>query len=79
MLRFLKTDLRWTLLISVLVAFGAWVAGPARYAVWIRMTCRRGGRWVAAQARALLGSGGRRAGRPPESAAGPVAARRAGS
>ena len=52
-LRYLKTDLRWTLLVVVLVAFGAWVAGPGRYAVWIRSTCATGGRWVAAQARAL--------------------------
>ena len=41
-LRFLKTDLRWTLLVAVLVALGAWVAGPARYAVWIRSTVRQG-------------------------------------
>jgi hypothetical protein len=58
-LRFLKADLRWTLLISVLVAFGAWLAGPARYAVWIRKTCASGGRWVAAQARALSSGTGR--------------------
>ena len=49
MLRFLKTDLRWMLLISVLVALGAWLAGPARYAVWIRSTVAKGARWVAAQ------------------------------
>jgi hypothetical protein len=61
-LRFLKSDLRWTLLISVLVAFGAWLAGPARYAVWIRKTCASGGRWVAAQARALSSGTGRAAG-----------------
>ena len=60
MLRFLKTDLRWTLLISVLVALGAWVAGPARYAVWIRSTTARGGRWVGTQARSL-GAGADRA------------------
>jgi hypothetical protein len=60
-LRFLKTDLRWTLLISVLVAFGAWLAGPARYAVWIRRTCASGARWVAAQARALSSGTGRAA------------------
>ena len=64
-LRFLKTDLRWTLLISVLVVLGAWLAGPARYAVWIRRTVATGGRWVATQARALS-SGAGRAG-PPES------------
>ena len=60
-LRFLKTDLRWTLLVFVLVAFGAWVAGPARYAVWIRSTCAKGGRWVGAQARALSSGTGRAA------------------
>ena len=27
------------------------MAGPARYAVWIRRTCASGARWVAAQAR----------------------------
>ena len=61
MLRFLKTDLRWMLLVSVLVALGAWLAGPARYAVWIRTTVAKGGRWVAAQARALTSGAGRAA------------------
>ncbi len=61
-LRFLKTDLRWTLLISVLVALGAWLAGPARYAVWIRRTVATGARWVAAQARQLSSGAGRAAG-----------------
>ena len=60
-LRFLKADLRWTLLISVLVAFGGWLAGPARYAVWIRRTCASGGRWVAAQYRAVTSGAGRAA------------------
>ena len=60
-LRFLKTDLRWTLLISVLVAFGAWLAGPARYAVWIRSTCAKGGRWVAKQSHELSSGAGRAA------------------
>ena len=60
-LRFLKTDLRWTLVISVLVAFAGWLAGPARYAVWIRKTCASGGRWVAAQYRALTSGAGRAA------------------
>jgi len=61
MLRFLKTDLRWMLLVSVLVALGAWLAGPARYAVWIRSTCAKGGRWVATQARELTSGAGRAA------------------
>jgi hypothetical protein len=65
LLRFLKTDLRWTVLISVLVAFGAWLAGPARYAVWIRSTVARGAHWVADQARALsAGTGKAAAGSP---------------
>ena len=60
-LRFLKGNLRWTLLISVLVAFAGWVAGPARYAVWIRKTVAGGARWVAAQYRALKTGAGRAA------------------
>ena len=60
-LRFLKTDLRWTLLIFVLIAFGAWLAGPARYAVWIRSTCAKGGRWVGTQAHELSSGTGRAA------------------
>ena len=61
LLRFLKADLRWMLLASVLVAFGAWVAGPARYAVWIRSTCATGGHWVGGQAHALSSGTGRAA------------------
>ena len=60
-LRFLKTDLRWLLLAAVLVALGAWLAGPARYAVWIRSTCAKGGRWVGAQAHELSSGAGRAA------------------
>jgi hypothetical protein len=59
LLRFLKQDLRWTLLAAVLVAFGAWVAGPAQYAVWIRTKVAAGARWVWAQVRALTSSAGR--------------------
>ena len=58
-LRFLKADLRWALLASVLVAFGAWVAGPARYAVWIRSTAVAGGGWVATQTKELSSGAGR--------------------
>jgi hypothetical protein len=53
LLRFLKQDLRWALLVSLLVALGAWVAGPARYAVWIRTKALAGWRWVVRQAQAL--------------------------
>jgi hypothetical protein len=60
-LRFLKANLRWTVLISVLVAFAGWIAGPARYAVWIRKTCVSGWRWVAAQYRAVTSGAGRAA------------------
>ena len=68
LLRFLKTDLRWTLLVSVLVALGAWLAGPARFAVWIRSTCAKGGRWVATQAHELTAAPGR----PPPVRSGPA-------
>jgi len=61
MLRYLETDLRWMLLIAVLFAFAAWLAGPARYAVWIRSTFAKGGRWVATQARELRAGTGRAA------------------
>ena len=60
-LRYLKTNLRWTLLIAVLVALGCWLAGPARYAVWIRSNCAKGGRWVAGQVRAVTSGAGRAA------------------
>ncbi len=71
LLRFLKTDLRWMLLATVLVALAAWVAGPARYAVWIRSTCAKGARWVAAQAGGVASGAGR-------AAAGSEGARRSG-
>ncbi len=61
LLRLLQRDLRWMLLVSVLFAFGAWLAGPARYAVWIRSTCAKGGRWVGAQAHELTAGAGRAA------------------
>ncbi len=71
LLAYLKTDLRWTVLVAVLVAFVAWVVGPARYAVWIRSTCAKGGRWVVAQ----WGQLGDRTGK---AAAGSPGARRTG-
>ena len=60
-LRFLKADLRWMLLAAVLVALGSWLAGPARYARWIRSTCAKGGRWVAAEAHVLSSGAGKAA------------------
>lgn len=59
LIRFLKADLRWTLLGCVLVALGTWVAGPARYAVWIRTKVAAGARWLVAQGRALTSAAGR--------------------
>ena len=59
LLRFLKQDMRWMLLAAVLVALGAWVAGPARYAVWIRTKTAAGGRWLLAQGRAVTSAAGR--------------------
>jgi len=61
LLRLLQRDLRWMLLISVLFALGAWLAGPARYAVWIRSTSAKGGRWVSTQAHELTAGAGRAA------------------
>ena len=58
MLRFLKTDLRWTLLVAALASLGAWLAGPSRYAVWVRSTSGNGGRWVALQVRGLTSGTG---------------------
>jgi hypothetical protein len=59
LLRFLKDDLRWALLGCVIIALGAWLAGPARYAVWIRTKAAVGGRWVVAQGRAVTSAAGR--------------------
>jgi hypothetical protein len=72
LIRFLKADLRWALLGSVLVALAAWVAGPARYAVWIRTKVAAGARWLWAQVRALTSGAG-------HGVAGSAGARRAGA
>jgi hypothetical protein len=61
LLRFLKADLRWMLLGAVIVAFFAWVFGPARYALWIRRHVAAGARWVSDQAKSLSGGAGRAA------------------
>ncbi len=71
LLRNLKTDFRWMLLVSVLVALVAWVFGPAGWAVAIRSAFARAGRWVAAQVRQLTGKTG-------EAAAGSPGTRRVG-
>jgi hypothetical protein len=61
LLRYLKTNLRWMLLAAIVVAFIAWVFGPARYAVWIRRHVAAGAHWVAEEARSLSGGAGRAA------------------
>jgi hypothetical protein len=71
LLRFLKQDLRWTVLAAFVVALGAWVFGPARYAVWIRTKVAAAGRWMVHQVRALTSGAG-------QGLAGSSAARRTG-
>jgi hypothetical protein len=59
LLRYLKTDFRWMLLVALIVAFLAWVFGPARYAVWIRTHVARSARWLGVQGKSLSGGAGR--------------------
>ena len=59
LLRYLKTDFRWMLLVALIVAFLAWVFGPARYAVWIRTHVTRATLWLGAQGKSLSGGAGR--------------------
>ena len=59
LLRYLKADLRWMVLVAVLVAIAMWLIGPARYAVWVRAHVAQAARWVAAQWRALSSGAGR--------------------
>jgi hypothetical protein len=72
LLRFLKADFRWMLLVALIVALLAWVFGPARWAVGIRTHVTRAARWLGVQGKAL-GAGADRA------AAGSGGARRVGS
>jgi hypothetical protein len=62
LLRFLKTDFRWMLLVALIVAFLAWVFGPARWAVGIRTHVARAGRWLGVQSKSLSAGAGRVAG-----------------
>jgi hypothetical protein len=71
-LRYLKTYLRWTLLIAVVVALASWVAGPGRYAVVVRTSVARAWHWLGDQVR-LLRTGSSRA------AAGSPGSRRVGA
>ena len=61
LLRYLKTDFRWMLLVALIVAFLAWVFGPARYAVWIRTHVTRARSWLGAQGKSLSAGAGRAA------------------
>ena len=61
LLRFLKADFRWMLLVSLIVAFLAWVFGPARWAVGIRAHVVRATRWIGVQSKALRAGAGRAA------------------
>ncbi len=61
LLRFLKADFRWMLLVSLIVAFLAWVFGPARWAVGIRTHVVRATRWIGLQSKALSAGAGRAA------------------
>jgi hypothetical protein len=61
LLRFLKADFRWMLLVSLIVAFLAWVFGPARWAVGIRTHVVRATRWIGVQSKALSAGAGRAA------------------
>lgn len=71
LLRFLKADFRWMLLVALIVAFLAWVFGPARWAVGIRTHVVRATRWVGGQSKTLSAGAGR-------AAAGSDGARRVG-
>jgi hypothetical protein len=59
LLRFLKADFRWMLLVAILVAIAMWLIGPARYAVWVRVHIATAARWVWAQVRGLSSGAGR--------------------
>jgi hypothetical protein len=61
LLRYLKTDFRWMLLVALIVAFLAWVFGPARYAIWIRTHVARAGHWLGVQGKSLGAGAGRAA------------------
>jgi hypothetical protein len=57
-LRYLKSDLRWLLLLAVVGGLVAWLAGPSRYAVWTRSKAVQGGHWVGSGAKVLTGKKG---------------------
>ncbi|HVX22937.1 MAG TPA: hypothetical protein VHB02_16455 [Acidimicrobiales bacterium] len=60
LVRFLKTGLRWVLLVSVIVAVLLWLVGPARWPRWLRAQAARGIRWVGRRAAELGNEDNRR-------------------
>ncbi len=54
MLRMLRADLRWMLLLLVVVAALLWVLGPARYAISTRSHVVAAARWVGRRSAALM-------------------------
>lgn len=57
---------------GALASLGAWLVGPSRYALWVRSTCGKRGRWVALQAHGLTSGSG-------YTVTGPDRSRRAGA
>jgi hypothetical protein len=57
MLRYLRHGLRFELLVVLLIAVALWLAGPSRWARWIRRTVAAGVLWVVHQGRARTAAG----------------------
>jgi hypothetical protein len=53
LIRFLKTGLKWVLLIAAIVAVLLWLVGPARWPRWLRAQFVRGIRWTGRRAAEL--------------------------
>jgi|GEM_PF-465101 len=60
LIRFLKTGLRWVLLIAVILSVLLWLIGPARWPRWLRAQAARGIRWVGRRAAELGNESNRR-------------------
>ncbi len=52
-IRFLRSGLKWVLLISAIVAAVLWLVGPARWPRWLRAQAMRGIRWTGRRAAEL--------------------------
>jgi len=59
-IRFLRTGLRWVLLIAAVVSVLLWLVGPARWARWLRAQAARGIRWTGRRAAELGNDANRR-------------------